>query len=474
MKVVLIRPPYSTLYELIKTKTKEKLVFPPIGLMYVASKLIDDGHKVKIIDAEVDDLTLPQIMKEIMDFNPGVVGTGVTTPDFDIGNKILKEVKDNSKNIITMIGGAHPTVLPTEVLSENSHIDFVIRYEGEITTTELVNTLENKSDIKAIEGISYRDKDGKIKHNPDRQLIADVNTIPWPARELIDQKKYLFPAPKKGMSSVTTIQTARGCPNRCAYCYRMFGHKVRFRDTKSVVDEIEYCMNKYGIEFIVFVDDTFTLVKRRVMEICDEILHRGIDISWNCLARADTLDAEMLSKMKKAGCIQLSMGVESGNQKMLDRIKKGTTLEQYKKGYKLLKSLGFETRGSFILGLPHETRETIKDTINFAKELDLDRAFFNIFTPYPGTEMYEKTIRGEGIHLITKDWKEFKRWGNAVVELDGIKREELIELQKKAMTEFYVRPKILWFHIKEFLKGEHSAYYYRPLWYAIKHFLHLG
>lgn len=472
MKTVLVRPPYSSLYGLIKTKIKERIVLPPTGLMYVASSLINAGHSVKIIDAEVDDLGLPQIMKEIMKFNPDVVGTGATTPDFCFANRILKETKDALHETITIIGGAHATALPTDVLIENNHIDFVVRYEGEITTTELINALENGKDIKNIGGVSYRNKDGEIRHNPNRELV-DVDEIPWPARDLLDQKKYLYPAPGKGMCTVTTVQASRGCPYRCAFCYRMFGHKVRFRTTKLVADEIEYCVNNYNVKFIYFIDDTFTLIKRRVIELCDEIMHREIDITWFCLARADTLDTELLSKMKKAGCVKISMGVESGNQRILDGINKGTTLQQYTKGYRLLKRFGFETRGSFILGLPHETIETIMQTINFAKELDLDRAFFHIFTPYPGTELYAQALRGDGVRLITKDWKEFKRWGNAVIELDGITREELIESQKKAMTEFYARPKIILYHVKEFLRGQHSAFYYRPLWYAIKHFLHL-
>ncbi len=471
MRVVLARPPYSFLYKLIKAKTKQKQVWPPLGLMYIASNLRYAGHEVKIVDAEVDDLTLPQIMNEIMSFNPDVVGVGTATPEFFLASKILEEVKSESKNIITIIGGPHPTVLPEEVLEKNNHIDFVVRHEGEITSVELLNTIENNKELKTVAGISYR-KHGSIVHNVNRELI-DVNKNPWPARDLIDQKKYLHPIPRKGMCMMTTVQSSRGCPNQCTFCYRMFGHKVRFREPKLFVDEIEYCVDKYNIYSFSFVDDTFTLVKKRVIGICDEISSRGMDISWICWARANTLDKEMLSKMKKAGCIQLSMGVESGNQKILDGVKKGTTLEQYKEYYKLLKEFGFETRGSFMLGLPHETRESIRDTINFAKELALDRAFFNICTPYPGTELYTQALKGNGIRLTTKDWKDFTRWGNAVTELDGITREELIELQKDAMTEFYVRPKIILHYIKAFIEGERAAFYYRPLWYAIKHFLHI-
>ena len=439
--------------------------------MYVASNLRNAGHDIKIVDAEVDDLTLPEIMKEIMSFNPDVVGVGSSSPEFVSSSKILEEVKSESKNIVTVVGGPHPTVLPEEVLKENEHIDFVVRFEGEITAVELLDALKNNTELKNVAGISYRNH-GDIVHTAKRELL-DVNKNPWPARDLIDQKKYLHPIPRRGMHVMTVAQSSRGCPNQCTFCYRMFGYKVRFREPKSFVDEIEYCLDNYKIDSFSFVDDTFTLVKKRVIEICDEISSRGMDITWVCWARANTLDREMLIKMKKAGCIQLSMGVESGSQKILNGVKKGTKLEQYKKYFKLLKEFGFETRGSFMLGLPHETRESIKDTIDFSKELALDRAFFNICTPYPGTELYEQALRGDGIRLTTKDWKEFTRWGNAVSELDGITREELIELQKDAMTEFYVRPRIILHYIKEFAKGERDGFYYRPLWYGIRHFLHI-
>ncbi len=445
---------------------------PPTGLMYVASSLRAAGHQVKIIDAEVYHLPISRIIKEIAGFNPDVVGAGATSPDFHIASRILKKVKEISKEITTIVGGPHPTALPAQVLSEESHIDYVIRYEGEITTPKLIDTLENGGDIQKVNGVSYRNKEGDIKHNPDRDLL-DVNRVPWPARDLIDQKKYSFHVHGKGSTTMTTFQTSRGCPNRCTFCYRMFKNTVRFRHTQLIVDELESCVNEYGTRFIYFIDDTFTYSIRRVIEICDEILNRRLDFYWLCLTRADALDTEMLSKMRKAGCTQVSIGVESGNQRILNGVGKGTTLEQYRRGYRLLKKFGFETRGSFILGLPYETKETIRDTIKLAKELDLDRAFFNILTPYPGTEVYEQALEGDGVRLVTNDWKEFKRWGNSVIELDGITREELVELQKKAMTEFYARPRIILRHIQEFLKGEHSAFYYRPLWYAIGHYLHL-
>ena len=174
--------------------------------------------------------------------------------------------------------------------------------------------------------------------------------------------------------------------------------------------------------------------------------------------------------MKEAGCKQISIGVESGNQEILDKAGKGTRLEQYVKAYQLLGKVGFEKRGSFILGLPYENARTLRDTIDFAKKLELDRAFFNICTPYPETRLFQMAERGDGLHLTTKSWKEFKRWGNAVIELEDVSRDRLMEWQRIATMEFYARPKIIFHYLKAFIGGDHNKFFYRPLIFGLKEF----
>ena len=468
MKVLLTRPAYSPLYQLITSKTEQKLVFPPMGLLYVAAALEEEGHQVEIVDGEADDMTPDMILRRIEVSKPDIVGAGATTVDFEYANSILKQAKE-SFGVITMLGGAHGTILPNQVLDENHHIDYIVRREGEITVRELLKEIGGNRNFSQVEGISYRE-DGKVVNNKERSLISNLDKNLWPARHLLDNSKYLFPVPRKGMQIVTSIQTARGCPYGCIYCYRMFGRKIRFRDPKLVVDEIEDSADRWGVQFISFVDDTFTVDRERVIEICEQIIRRKLNISWACLARVDTLEENMLKKMREAGCEQVSTGVESGNQEILDGLKKGTKLEQYEEAYRMLKKIGFETRGSFMLGLPHENVETLRNTIDFAKKLQLDRAFFNICTPYPGTPLFQMAEEGDGLSLLTKDWKEFKRWGDAVIELDGVSSDELIKWQRIAMMEFYARPKIIFNHIKEFLKGEHAKYYYRPLFFGLAEF----
>lgn len=468
MKILLTRPAYSPLYQLFTSESRQKAVDFPLGIAYVAAALEKDGHQVEIIDGEADDLTPSALVKRIEASQPDIVGVGATTVDFEDANLILKETKERL-NVTTVLGGAHATVLADEVLRENPHIDYLVRGEGEITAPELLKQLEQKGDLSLVQGLSYREG-GKIIHNADRPLIPDLNKNCWPARHLVDNSKYIIPVPKKGMRRMTVIQALRGCPSKCVYCYRMFGNRVRFRDAVLVVDEVEDCINKYGVEYVNFVDDTFMINPRRVTELCNEIIKRKIKFSWQCFTRADTIEEDLLRIMKKAGCEQISIGVESGNQEILDIAGKGTTLEQYVKAYKLLGKVGFEKRGSFILGLPYENTKTMRDTIDFAKKLKLDRAFFNICTPYPGTQLFEMAERGEGLHLSTKSWKEFKRWGNAVIELEDVSRDQLIEQQKIASMEFYARPKIIFHHLKTFLGGNHDKFFYRPLIFGLKEF----
>ena len=470
MKILLARPAYSPLYDLISSKTVYKEVSPPFGLLYVAAALEADGHQVEIVDGELDNLTPENILQKIKDSNPDILGVGATTVDFDDGNLILKEAKERL-GVRTVLGGPHATVLADQVLTENPHIDYLVRGEGEITARELVRQLNGNANgsLNQIEGLSYR-QDGQIVHNQDRPMIADLNQNVLPARHLIDQRSYLLPVPGKGMRSMTPIQTIRGCAFRCIYCYRMFGHSVRFRDIVLVVDEIEDCLNNHGVESITFIDDTFAINQNRVVELCEEIKRRKLKFPWRCYTRANTINIDMLKIMKEAGCRQISIGVESGNQEILDIAGKNIKLEHYVKAYKLLEETGFEKRGSFILGLPYETTQTLRDTIDFAKRLRLDRAFFNICTPYPQTRLFEMAEKHEGIRLTSDSWNEFRRWGNAVVELEEVSREQLIEWQKIAMMEFYARPRIILHHIAEFIRGDHKKFYYRPLFFGLKEF----
>jgi len=463
IRICLIRPSYSSVYDFMKEKVEKKHVYPPLGLMYIASYLQKDDHEVMILDAEVDNIiTVKEITRRLEEFDPDIVGCGATTPEIEMSEAILKSAKDNL-GVMTVAGGPHATALPEDVL-RNSFVDFVVRGEGEETMSEIVSGCH----VTEIDGLSYRHL-GEIRHNRERDLL-DVHTLLFPARDLINNEKYVYPVPKKGMRPATSIQTSRGCPNRCTFCYHMFGSSIRFRDPQSVVDEIEECITQYGTEFVVFVDDTFTCSKDHVVQICEAIMRRKLEIPWFCQGRVDTIlrnGEETLDIMKRAGCEKFSVGVESGNQQQLNRVKKGNALENIRKAISLLKRKDFDTDAGFIIGLPYDTEKTIEETVQFAMSLDLDRANFNVMTPYPCTEIFDQAEKGDGIHFVNTDWKRFKRWGNAVIRTDEVSADRLIELQKDAHMRFYLRPRIIEAHLKEFYAGNDSAYYHRPLLNAI-------
>ncbi|MCD6461228.1 MAG: radical SAM protein [Thermoplasmata archaeon] len=461
MRVALVKPNCDVYRRFKLGKRTTKL--PPLGLMYLASVLEREGHEVMILDAEAKGLSMEETVSRTLEWRPELVGVGPTTPEMTMANDFLERIKNDGGEVVTVAGGFHPSALPEETLERFPSIDFVIKGEGEYTLAELVSHLESgKPGLGEIDGLYYREN-GTIRKNRPREPILHLDELPFPARHLIDPEEYLMPVPQEGLVRNTMIQTSRGCPYRCIFCYRSKDPaNLRARSPENVLDELQEAVEKYSVRSVFFADDTFTFSKKRTEKIVEGMMERGIDIRWYCLARADTVDEELLRKMKKAGLVELSMGVETGNQKMLDMVGKHTTLEKYREAYRIAKKVGVVTRGSFIIGLPYETRETIRQTIDFAKSLDLDAAFFNIATPYPGSVLGDMAFRGEGLRALTNDWEEYQRWGGAVIELDGISPEELVKWQKRAMLEFYLRPKIIFHHLVYLVQARQFLLGYLP------------
>lgn len=460
MKVLFLRPNIDV-YESFELG-KRTSIMPPLGLLYLAAYLEGRGHEVHVLDAEAKRMDDNEVMERIGQIAPEIVASGATTPEIDNTANFMGKIKRKFPGILTVVGGPHPSALPERTLQEYGGLDFVIKGEGEEALSELIEALGTGGALSEVKGLSFRDANGIVR-NPDRLHIENIDALPFPARHLVDPDDYKLTVPVKGNTRATMVQTMRGCPFKCIFCYRSKNPSpVRFRSPKRVIDEIEECVNKHSIQSVVFCDDTFTLFRERVFELCDEILKRGLDISWYCLARADTLDPELLHKMKSAGLVLLSIGVETGSQSQLDEIGKRTTLDQYRKAYDTVKNLAIEARGSFIIGLPNDTVKTIKDTIRFAKKLSLNEAFFNIATPYPGTVLWDKAKQGEGLRLLTEDWSQYRRWGNSVIDLNGVSRNSLVHWQKRAMVEFFLRPHIIMHHVKYYLKHGHFLLDYQP------------
>ena len=449
MKIALVEPPWAEVYGSYKSAAKIGNCFPPLGLIYIASVLEKNNHSVKIIDSEIEELDLDGTVNEIRKFKADIVGITATTPIFHVAKKLAKKIKNELK-LPVIIGGPHITVMPEETMKEEI-FDYGVYGEGEETFLELVNSLENKKRLDDIMGIIFR-KNGKIVINKPRPFNQKLDDLPIPNRKLLKIDKYLWSVPEKGIVKFTTIMGSRGCPFDCIFCSQrtMFGTKIRFRSIKNIIEEIEYITNNLVIKHFQFIDDTLTLNKERLKEMCNLILQKKLDITWEGWTRANTVDEETLRLMKRAGFVRVSFGIESGNPHILKVIKKGVELDDITRAYKLAKKVGLETRGSVIIGNPDETKKTLWDTLKFIRKLKYcDQIYLNIATPYPGTKLYDYAINNEkGMRLLTRDFSEYRRYGDAVVEVNDLSSKDLSRYQKIGFLMFYLTPGRIYYNLK--------------------------
>ncbi len=431
MRVVLISAPYMDIYGPIKTAAG---IYFPLGLGYIASVLRDGGHDVTFVDPEAHGQTYSDLERILTEIEPGLVGIGCSTPNFAVALKIAGIARKCTKAKIC-VGGVHVSALPKETLRDNDILDFVVMGEGEYTLLELAGGVSPSK----IKGIARR-VGKKVVINPPRPFIEDVDSIPFPARDLADMDKYR-PAAYVGMGKKSaTMITSRGCPSRCTFCasHLTLGNRFRPRSPENVVDEIEHLVNDYGIEHIIFEDDTFTVDVERAKKICNLMIERKIDINWYCFSRVNVISRDLLSVMKRSGCYSIGYGVESGNPEILKTIKKGITLNQVRKAFDLTKKFNIRVLGFFMFGLPGDTPETIRQTLDFAKEVNPHMAFFNLMVPYPGTEVF---INREKYGFeICRDYGSFVSIGtHAVVTRPGLSNTDLQRHVYKANIEYYLR-----------------------------------
>lgn len=458
-KALFIVPPTGLFYRDDRCQVSLKGVSnsprPPLDLAYMSAILEENGIECRMSDYPVEGGTWKEVVEDISSFAPSmlIVYTTITSVKDDLhACKIAKEL---NPEIITIAKGGDTTIRPEERLEICEHLDIAIIGEPELTMLEIA---QNR-DLKEIKGICYREN-GKIVRTPKRPFIEDLDSLPFPSRHLLDQSKYLRPDTGEVM---TTIQSGRGCPAKCIYCLSrvVAGADLRLRSPRNVVDELEHCVKDYNIRNFFFRADTFTWDKDWVIAVCKEIINRKLDIEWVANSRASTVDDERLLWMKKAGCWLVSFGVESGNQMILDKTQKGITLEQSREALRLAKKHKLKTFVTFLIGMPWDTRETIMQTFDFAREIDGD--FFEVILPYPfpGTKYYEIAKRDnlilDGVYDTMYDHF------NSYVKTYHLSAEELTELKKKSFWYLYARPK----YIKKILSQCNSPK-------ALKNYLSFG
>ena len=386
MKVLFVNPP--------QTASKYKfmgVIAPPLGIAYMAGVLQENNIDVEILDASAEDMDFKDVEKELLKRKPDLVALTALTPTIGRALETAQVVKETLPDSIVVMGGYHPTFNFIETL-EDENVDIVIRGEGEYIMLNLVQALENQSSLHDVKGIVFEDKNSKeIVVNPEAPLIQDLDELPFPALNLLPMKKYRLLDMDTHM---TTMITTRGCPMQCSFCSSaaMHGKKIRERSVENIVDEIEYLKTNYDIDTIAFMDDTFTLKKRKVMAICDEILKRNIEIMWGCTSRVDTLDEKLLKKMKEAGCITIFIGVESADQQQLDNMCKNTTIAKIENAFKIAHKLKIRTIASVALGMPGDTKEIMNKTVKFVHKLKPNYAIYSLATPYPGTRFYKEAF----------------------------------------------------------------------------------
>ncbi len=427
MKVTLVNPPYPP-------NAHSHPPFIPLGLAYLGAVAEQAGHQVTVIDCQGERLTYDGFRQRLAGVPSDMVGVTSTTLLYNSAKTIMETAKEVHPNAVNMIGGSHVSFWDENALNETKAIDVVVRREGETTFMELLQRMQDNRNFAGVLGTTYRGSDGKINRNEDRPFLQDLDSLPSPAYHLLPLESY-----RRMGKTIFPIVTSRGCVQWCDFCstVRMFGRGYRWRSAKNVVDDMEKLHNKYGESQFTFYDDAFTINRKNTLEMCDEIKKRNLHVEWDCETRVDAVDKELLQRMRDAGCITIWFGVESGSEKILDKMHKKINREQVKEAFKTAQKTGMMTIASAVIGFPGETEETAWETINFINSLNPDDIGCYIATPYPGTPMYEEVVKNGWLRVT-----DFNKYDTATptFETPYLTMERLREIKYKAHQKFYLRP----------------------------------
>ena len=380
---------------------------------------------------------MEETLSRVKQIKPDVIFMETTTPSILADYESLKALKEVTGAII-IVGGPHATYFHKEVFEQCKAIDVVIKHEFD---TKIAGVIDNIKNLESVEGITYRDGE-TIIDNKKGSVKSNLDDIPFPDRETIPWQWYLEAWYSK--QPFMNFMSSRGCPYHCAFCLwpqSMYGHKQRFRSLDNVFEELNFMVKTYGVKEINIDDGTFTTNKKRVIEFCQRLRQENIKLVWTCNGRVDNIDDEMLAEMKASGCKMIRLGVESGSQDVLNKIRKGLTLEKIENGVKKVKKHGIQALGGFMFGFPYDSRKSIEATISFAKKISPDQVQFSICMPYPGTSLYEYIINNN--LLLAREFKEFDMTCGPIAKTIDMEREELKSILSRAYKEFYFRPQFV-------------------------------
>jgi anaerobic magnesium-protoporphyrin IX monomethyl ester cyclase len=443
MKILLLNPPTHDGKAFIREGRCNQeqgvwsTLWPPVSLATAAAVLEGTGNTVAVLDCPAQSISRPELLEKVKADAYDLIAWSTATPSIAGDLALADEIKTIHPEVKTAVFGTHVTALAQDCLADVKGLDFIIRNEPEETLAELINVLEKGGSIDTAAGISFKDPAGAVVHNPPRAFIANPDSLPFPAWHLLDLDKYKLPLLGEKFLILSPI---RGCPYPCTFCTARtyYGSKLRKRSIQRVIDEIEYDRDRFGIrEFFIWAD-TFTADREYVVCFCRKVIDSRLSIRWTCNSRVDTVDPELLALMARAGCWMISYGIESANQKVLDAAGKRISTGQSRKAVEAAKAAGIKVSGHFVLGLPGDTPDSVKETIAFSLSLNLDTAQYYCAVPFPGSALYEMAKKQNWMPEDTPF--EAFRQDKAVMHLPGLDPEQVGFYRKKAYLKFYLRP----------------------------------
>jgi len=451
MKILFLNPPTKDKKKYIREGRCMQLtsswasIWPPLTLAILARIAIDLGFKAEIFDSNVQHLEFSEVASLAVNVDILVINTSFPSINSDL--EVARVIKSCHKDVVVISFGVFFTLLEKESFPTDGSIDYAIVGEPEETFRELLVSIKQNSNKQTINGLIYLTNNSHVQFTGARQFVTDIDTIPIPDRSLLKNERYLLP---QNGEPFTLVNTSRGCPFPCTYCIvqAYYGGNVRRHSLKYIFEEIVECVNRFNIKNFLLWEEAFTLDKKVVHEFCNGIIERQLDISWAVTTRADSLDTESLQLMKQTGCFLVGLGIESSSQVILDMAKKQEKIEEIVEGVNLCKEVGIPTMGHFIFGLPGETKDTARETINFMKTLDITYMQSYCAVPYPKTEFGEQA-RAKG-WVSTRDWSEYDFGGSSIVNMPAISSKDVTKFRGKAFRAFYLKPGKIIEEIKKF------------------------
>lgn len=425
----------------------------PLGLCYLAASARQAGFNVGIIDAEAQNFNPQVTANKILAWSPKVAGITAVSASIYNAAAVAEAVKKKNPGISIVLGGQHVSAAYNETMQRFPQFDFGIIGEGELALTGLLNNLLTAKPVKDLPGLVMREN-GAVRFLSPSVPIENLDELPLPAWDLLEgfPHKYTLNIHAFGRMPAASLVVSRGCYGKCVFCDRsVFGNKLRFHGSQYVIRMLKYLIKNYNIKEITFQDDNFLASTERVREICASIIKEKLGISWTCHARVDDVDPEILKMLKMAGCWEIAYGFESGSQKILDILRKGTTVEQAVDAIKMTKRAGIRARGFFVIGSPGERPDDLKKTIDFALNNELEAVSMMNFTPFPGTEIYKEAER-HGI--FENNWRKMNMYTPIFIPRD-LTKEQILIYSKKFFICFYFRIRIIWGHFKNIRSFKH-------------------